>query len=165
MAFNRTPGVIRFQATTGPEWKRVEAALRAVDARLAREFTAVLREKADDLADHTRKAVMEIPTYGHKHTGLRGRVAGGVGVKLTAKGVQISSSMDRASERNIPAYLDARDGWRHPVFGNRHNWTRQTTGGAWFSDVLADGQPEVERALTDVYEDAARTIAEAGAGR
>lgn len=165
MAFNRTPGTLRIRATTGPEWKRVEEALRAVDARLAREFTAVLREKADDLADHARKAVMEIPVYGHKHTGLRGRVAKGVGVKLTAKGVQISSSMDRASERNIPAYLDARDGWRHPVYGNRHQWVRQTTGGAWFTDVLQESQPEVERDLTDVYEHAAHTIAAAGAGR
>jgi hypothetical protein len=165
MAFNQTPGAIRFRVTTGPEWKRVEAALRRVDANAAADFAAKIRAGAEELADETRKAVMQIPTYGHKHTGLRGRVAQGVGVKLTGKGVQVTASMNRKDERNLPAYLDQRDGWRHPVFGNRSVWVRQTTGGSWFSEVLQDGQPELERDLTEVWEDAARLIAESGFGR
>jgi hypothetical protein len=165
MAFNRTPGNMRIRVTTGPEWKRVEETLRVLNETLADQFKRELRDAADSLADKTRKAVLEIPVHGGKHTGLRGRVGKGVGVKLTGAGVSISSSMDRASERNIPAYLDARDGWRHPVFGNRHAWVRQTTGGAWFTDVLEHGQPEVEEKLTGVFEKAAHEIAAAGAGR
>jgi len=165
MAFNRTPGPARFRVTTGPEWKRVEEALRAVDKNAAEAFRRRLKDGAEELADETRKAVMQIPVHGRKHTGLRGRVAKGVGVKLSSGGVQVYASMNQADERNIPAYLDARDGWRHPVFGNRHTWVRQTTGGSWFSEVLADGQPKLERELTDVWEDAARMIAEAGFGR
>jgi hypothetical protein len=165
MAFNRTPGTIRFRVTTGPEWKRVEQALRRVDANAANDFTHRLRAGAEELADKTRKAVMQIPTYGIKHTGLRGRVAQGVGVKITGSGVQVTASMNQQDERNIPAYLDARDGWRHPVFGNRSVWVHQSTGGSWFSEVIQDGQPELERRLTDVWEDAARFIAESGFGR
>jgi hypothetical protein len=162
---SRTPGSVRYKVTAGPEWKRVEEALRVVNDELAERFRSELRDSADSLADKVRKAVMDIQVHGMKHTGLRGRVAKGVGVKLTGAGVQISSSMNRASERNIPAYLDARDGWRHPVFGNRHNWTRQTTGGDWFSGPLADSQHEVEQKLTDVFERAAHEIGAAGAGR
>lgn len=164
MAFNRTPGAIRFQVTTGPEWKRVERQLRELDANLAEDFRHELRTQTEVLAEKTREAVMRIPTYGTEHTGLRGRVAKGVGVKVTGAGVQVSASMNERDERNLPAYLDAADGWRHPVFGDRHTWVRQTTGGSWFEDVLQDGQPEVEEALTDIWEDAARRIAQAGAG-
>lgn len=165
MAFNRTPGPVRFRVTAGPEWKRVEQALRAVDRNAAEAFRRRLKDGTEELADETRKAVMQIPVYGRSHTGLRGRVAKGVGVKLTGSGVQVYASMNAKDERNIPAYLDSRDGWRHPVFGNRHNWVRQTTGGSWFNEVLADGQPKLERELTDVWEDAARLIAESGFGR
>lgn len=165
MAFNRTPGTIRFRATTGPEWKRVERSLREISANAADDFRHKLRAGAEELADETRKAVMQIPVTGTKHTGLRGRVAQGVGVKLTGAGIQISASMNQKDERNLPAYLDARDGWRHPVFGNRSVWVRQTTGGSWFTEVLQDGQPELEDRLTEVWEDAARMIAESGFGR
>jgi len=165
MAFNQTPGAIRFRVTTGPEWKRTEQALRRIDANAADDFRHRLRSGAEELADETRKAVLSIPVTGTKHTGLRGRVAKGVGVKITSAGVQISASMNQQDERNLPAYLDARDGWRHPVFGNKSVWVRQTTGGSWFNEVIQDGQPELERRLTEVWEDAARFIAEAGFGR
>lgn len=165
MAFNQTPGSIRIRVTTGPEWKRVEQALRRVDANAADDFRRRLRAGAENLADDTRKAALRIPVQGRGHTGLRGRVAAGVGVKLTASGVQITTSMNQADERNLPAYLDARDGWRHPVFGNRSVWVRQTTGGSWFTEIIQNGQPELERDLTDVWEDAARLVAESGFGR
>lgn len=164
MPSSRTPGSIRVSVTTGPEWKRVEAALKALDSRLAEEFRRELHDAAEQSADKTRRAALQIPVNTTQHTGLRRRVAKGVGVKMTANGVQITTSMNQADERNLPAYLDAQDGWRHPVFANRHVWVRQTTGGSWFREVIEDSQPQVEEALTDVWEDAARTIAAAGAG-
>lgn len=165
MAFNQTPGAIRFRVTTGPEWKRVEQALRRIDANAADDFKHRLRTGAGRLADETRRAVLQIPVTTTQRSGLRGRVAKGVGVKITSTGVQITTSMNQRDERNLPAYLDARDGWRHPVFGNRSVWVRQTTGGSWFTEVIQDGQPELEQELTEVWEDAARFISEAGSGR
>ncbi len=151
--------------TTGPEWKRVVDALRVEDARLADRFTAALRDEGGKLARQAQSAVMRIPTHTSQHSGLRSRVAKGVGTKIMKSGVSITTSMNDQDEVNIPAYLDARDGWRHPVYGNRHVWIRQTTGGSWFRDTIASGQPEIEDRMHEIYEDAANVISRAGAGR
>lgn len=160
-----SPEPLRTRVTTGPEWKRVADALKIEDESLSGKFRSELRDAADTLADRTRSAVLRIPVYGVSHTGLRARVGEGVGVKLTGNGVEITASMNRRSEINLPAYLDAQAGWRHPVFGNAHNWVLQTTGGSWFTETIENGFPMVEQKMTDVFEDAARFIAAAGAGR
>lgn len=151
--------------TTGPEWKRVADALRIENERLADRFTAALRDEADKLASRAQAAVMRIPVHTGQHSGLRARVAKGVGTKILGTGVSITASMNDKDEINIPAYLDARDGWRHPVYGNRHNWVRQMTGGSWFRDTIARGQPEIEDRMNEIFQNAADVIAAAGAGR
>lgn len=162
MAFNQSPDRL-ISITTGPEWKRVEAALAAVDARLGEEFRNELRDAAEDLADRAKRAALQIPAYGSKHSGLRARVAEGVGVKLTSTvGVEITASMNYRDERNLPAYLDAQAGWRHPVYGNRSNWVRQSTGGSWFEEPIANGQSMIENRFTGIFEQAARDIAHEG---
>lgn len=160
-----SPEPLRFRTSTGPEWKRVEEALRVEDATLPDRFKEELRNAADTLVRRTRAAVMRIPVHGLKHTGLRARVGQGVGVKFTAKGVEITASMNQRDEVNLPAYLDQQDGWRHPVFGNPHTWVLQTTGGSWFTSTVEGGFSMVEDEMTNVFEDAAHMIAAAGAGR
>jgi hypothetical protein len=158
----RTPGTMRVKVTDGPEWKRVEAALLAVDKDLAEKLRAEIRDAADTLVNRAQHAVERIPVHGSKHSGFRVRVAEGVGVRLTASGVQISASMNRKDERNLPAYLDAQAGWRHPVYGNEHNWVRQGTGGSWFRETIENGHDMIENRLTGVLEQAARDIAHDG---
>lgn len=148
--------------TTGPEWKRVAAALDAEDKALGDKFRREVREAADRLAVRAQAAVMRIPTTGTKHTGLRGRVAKGVGTKITASGVDITTSMNDQDETNLPAYLDAQTGWRHPVYGDRDVWVRQDTGGSWFRATIESGRDDVEDRLSEVMDDAARTISRAG---
>ena len=162
MAFNRSPDAL-VSVTTGPEWKRVSAALRAVDQSLEHEFRADLRDAADVLARQAQHEVMSIPTYTANHSGLRARVAKGVGVKLSPVGVVVTASMNHKDERNIPAYLDVMAGWRHPVFGNRSVWVHQGTGGSWFRETISDGDRMIADRFEDIYERAARTIARAGA--
>lgn len=161
MAFNRSPDAL-ITVTTGPEWKRVAAALRAVDERLDHEFRAELRDAADILARRTQQEVMRIPTYTANHSGLRSRVAKGVGVKVTGTGVQVTASMNYKDERNLPAYLDLMAGWRHPVFGNNSVWVHQDTGGSWFRETLEGGEDMISDRLEDIFDRAARTIARAG---
>jgi hypothetical protein len=160
-----TPGRQIVSVATGPEWKRVAAALNAQDKSLGDKFRREVREASDVLAARARRAVLNIPTTGAKHTGLRGRVAKGVGTKITGSGVQITTSMDDRDEINLPAYLDSQRGWRHPVYGNRDVWVRQTTGGSWFRETISSGRDDVEDRLSDVMDDAARTISRAGTGR
>ena len=165
MARRATPGRAMFTVSTGPEWRRVALALDAEDKALGDRFRAQLRDASDVLARRAQQEVMNIAVHTGQHSGLRARVAKGVGTKLTAGGVIITSSMNRKDETNIPAYLDMQKGWRHPVYGNRHEWVSQQTGGSWFRETIADGEQMVERRLMDVFEDAARTIAAASAGR
>lgn len=158
----QTPGVTRISVRTGPEWKRVADALAAQNSRLGDKFREDLRDAADSLAKRAEAEVMRIPTTTAQHSGLRRRVAKGVGTKLTRSGVQITTSMNERDEVNLPAYLDAQSGWRHPVFGNRHVWVRQDTGGSWFRATIERGQPEIQRRMEEIFEDAARAIGRAG---
>lgn len=157
-----TPGSVRVDVRTGPEWKRVADALAAQNATLADRFRSELRDAADQLASRAQAEVMKIPVHGVKHSGLRARVARGVGTKITASGVQITTSMNERDEVNLPAYLDMQSGWRHPVFGNRHEWVHQDTGGSWFRATIEHGQPMIQNRLEDIFEHAATVIARAG---
>lgn len=148
--------------STGPEWKRVAAALDAQDKGLGDKFRREVREAAQRLATRAQAQVMRIPTTTGQHTGLRARVARGVGVKITGHGVDITTSMNERDETNLPAYLDSQAGWRHPVFGNRHVWVRQETGGSWFRATIESGRDDIEDRLNEVMEDAARGISRAG---
>jgi hypothetical protein len=161
---SQTPGTTRVTVSTGPEWKRVAAALDAEDKSLGDKFRREIREAANLLAARAQAAVMRIPTTGLKHSGLRGRVAAGVGTKVTASGVEITTSMNDRDEINLPAYLDSQTGWRHPVYGDRDVWVRQETGGSWFRATIESGRDLVEDRLEDVMDDAARTISRAGTG-
>lgn len=162
MARSRTPGAIRIDVSRGSEWKRVDAALRSVDANLADEFRDELRDAADVLARRAQSAALRIPVRTAQHSGLRTRVAEGVGVKLTANGVAITTSMNQRDERNLPAYLDRQSGWRHPVFGNRSEWVHQSTGGSWFRETISNGDRMIADRFDDIFDRAARTIGRAG---
>jgi hypothetical protein len=158
----RSPEGLRTTVTMGPEWKRVERALRAVDEHLAGEFRDELRDAADVLARRTQQEVMRIPTYTANHSGLRARVAKGVGVKFSPVGVNVTASMNYKDERNLPAYLDLQAGWRHPVFGDRSVWVHQGTGGSWFRETLEGGHDMIADRLERIFDNAARTISRAG---
>lgn len=151
--------------STGPEWKRVAAALDAQDKSLGDKFRREVREAAYRLAERAQAEVMRIPATTGQHSGLRARVARGVGVKITGSGVDITTSMNERDETNLPAYLDQQTGWRHPVFGNRHVWVRQDTGGSWFRATIESGRDDIEDNLSEIMDDAARTVSRAGIGR
>lgn len=158
----QTPGAVRVTVRTGPEWKRVANALAQQNAQLGDKFVNDLRDAADGLAKRAEAEVMRIPATTGQSSGLRRRVAKGVGTKITRSGVQITTSMNERDEVNLPAYLDSQSGWRHPVFGNRHVWVRQDTGGSWFRATIERGQPEIQQRLEEIFESAARAIARAG---
>lgn len=145
---------------TGQDFKRVAAELREMDARLPAQFRRELRQRARPLAEVAKSRVLAIPTHGHRHSGLRRRIARGVGVRVRASkdpGVDIVSTMKDASERHLPRYLDRQSGWRHPVFGH-DRWVSQHTGGSWFDRPIGERAPEIRDGLIDVLNEAARKI-------
>ncbi|MFD8117095.1 hypothetical protein [Streptomyces microflavus] len=153
----------QFVIIAGPEFRKVEAALAKADAAFPEKFRNRIEELAEPLAGKARAKVIGLPTPSNAgSTGLRQRVAEGVAVRVNGRGgVRITTSMSEPDERIIPRGLDRARGWRHPLFGNRDHWFANP-GYSWFMETMQDGQGEFERELTDVIEDTARDIADAG---
>lgn len=84
--------------------------------------------------------------------GLRARIARGVksrvkwsGFKYGAQVVVDTTGLPR-SERRLPKHLNNPKGWRHPVFGNRENWTTQS-GEPYFDRAIAKHIPRIRRVV------------------
>lgn len=156
---------MEYRVISGEDFRLVANALRAVDASLPGNLRKELRQAVRPLVARAKAKVRALPTHGVKHTGLRRRVAAGVGVRVSTSrtpGITITTSMRDPSEAAIPRGMDSRVGWRHPVFGNRDAWVTQHTGGSWFRETFADGREEIQRDVRDVLERAADTVADAG---
>ncbi|MFE6223026.1 hypothetical protein [Streptomyces sp. NPDC057854] len=98
------------------------------------------------------------------HTGLRSRVAAGVGVRKgistkTTAYFRIFTQMSNAAELPIPRGLDSPKGWRHPLFGDKSFWfqSRPVKPG-WFTDTIADSADEIERAIGNALDKAALSL-------
>lgn len=142
----------------GPEWRRVLAALDAAGRDLPEKLRNEVADVTRPLVKEAQGKVMNFPVKGTGHTGLRARVAAGVGTKVLKSGVQIYASMNKKNEKGIPLGMDSAAGWRHPVYGNRHAWVVQHTGGDWFQHTFEDGRPRFESGLDRVLRDAADTV-------
>lgn len=160
-------GRATYNVHLGNEWRRVAIALKEIDRTLPDKLRKGLREAAKPAAEDAKQRVLALPVRGVKHSGLRGRVARGVGIQAgvgRGLGVRIVTGMRDPQQRKLPEYLDDKRGWRHPVYGNRHVWVHQSTGGSWFRETIAEHRPQIERDVTQVLDDAAETVAAAGRG-
>lgn len=146
----------------GPEWRTVRAALNREESAASRKFRAALEDAAGPIIAKVRREAMALPARGAKHTGLRGRLAAGVRVQPGAQSVRIVATAVDPTETALPRGMDnGPRGWRHPVYGNREVWVQQR-GGSWFREPISEEGDTVERELTDVLEEMAQTIANAG---
>ncbi|WP_285647568.1 hypothetical protein, partial [Lentzea sp. NBRC 102530] len=72
--------------------------------------------------------------------GLRDTVANAVAAKTTVSArsaslrVRAAQSKMPHDQRKLPRYLN-RGEWRHPIFGDRDSWAKQTAPPAWFDDA------------------------------
>jgi hypothetical protein len=121
----------------------------------------------DPLVNSARAAALRVEIQGgpEGHTGLRGRVAGGVGVRAglgfsrNLAYFRIYTSMAERDESIIPRGMDRAAGWRHPLFGNKNHWfTSRPQRTGWFTDTIADGRDEIQRALEGALQRAADII-------
>lgn len=148
----------------GREFQAVRAALKAIDKDLPKKLRRTLRDAAKPLATEAKAKVKALPRTGRQHTGLYARVARGVRIQSSLSRnprVRVVTSMPDRSEAALPRGLDDPYGWRHPVFGDRETWVRQR-GYSWFMETMQDGQPDVQRAIVEVLDEARDTIIRAG---
>lgn len=59
---------------------------------------------------------------------------------------------------NAPKRLNARTGWRHPVFGDVDAWVTQRGAPGWFDDPLRRLRPQLAAAAARVLDNRARRI-------
>lgn len=138
--------------------------MREVEYSLPRWIRDKMSGEREPLVREVRAAVMAVDVVGGptRSTGMRRRVAAGVHSR-SGIGVnpyfRIFTSMPTPSEAPIPRGLDRRQGWRHPLFGDKRYWfTSRPTHEGWFTDTIANHRDEIERALEDALERAARHI-------
>lgn len=85
--------------------------------------------------------------------GLRETTANATRLQQTTNGVRftVNSSKLPEDQRNLPRHLDAEDGWRHPVFGNRHLWVAQK-GKPWFATTIQKRAPKFRQAVLEAVD-------------
>lgn len=135
-------------------------ALTKINRDLPRDFKNSVTTTAKELRDLARIRALQEPAAGKSgSTGLRADVAKGVGIVQIKDGVRVVTSMPNRNEAIIPRGMDGIKGWRHPVFGNKNNWVRQTSGTeSWFLDTMRDGHTPLRERLERNLQDAADTV-------
>jgi hypothetical protein len=154
-----------YRIVSGPEFTRVANELRAVDASFPGKLRAALRRAATPIVADVRMAALSLPARGRRHTGLRARLAKGVGVQAGVGNnarMRFVTKVDNPQEAELPRGEDSGErGWRHPVFGNQNNWVHQR-GGSWFRETIADDRSFLDDRIQGVLDDAVQQIDRAG---
>lgn len=165
--------VEQFYISAGPQLRAIANELRAIDKRFPGQLRTALRKVARGVQRDVQAAALELPAHGVKHTGLRDRLAAGVGIRTSVgarAGVRFTTSMPPGQEM-LPRGEDSGvKGWRHPVFETedqisaRHGagatWVHQD-GSSWFRETIANDRPEFQDAFQAVIDDAVAKIHEA----
>lgn len=160
-----------FRITRDDSFERTVAALYAAGSGgLRRELESEIRKEGAPTVRAVRAAVRAVritavpPAKGHKSSGgrsgpgLRATIARAVRVatrNTRGIGVRIEIAMGRMPPgmRSLPAYVDGRGRWRHPVFGNTKVWVGQR-GQPYFVPTILARTPQfragVQRAMNTV---------------
>jgi len=100
------------------------------DRELEKQLRSTIRKAMDPMKRAVQANARAIPAKGPRHTGLRRAIARAATVKVAPSGtaavtLEISRSKMPAGKGSLPALMEGRGTWRHPVFGNRHAWATQ----------------------------------------
>lgn len=89
-----------------------------------------------------------------RRSGLRRSIASATKLQITARGVRfvVNSNALPVDQRHLPRHLDSAKGWRHPVFGDRHNWVHQQ-GQPWFGATIKRKAPAFRQAILKAMDD------------
>lgn len=134
--------------------------------QLRRDLVRELKEIISPIVSDARAAATGMPSAGLEHDGeplrsaIARRIVGEVRFAGKATGIRIRSKrkgMPRGFE-HAPKRMNARGGWRHPVFGNKEVWVTQVGAPNWFDDVMRDQRPEAREKCLAAMEAMARRI-------
>ena len=132
---------------------------------------------------HATRAAHALSKSGYTSSGLAqasgaaGKAIGGAGLRSSvarslrvinrdssgSSGVRVTAESSRmpAGQQQLPRAMNTGQ-WRHPVFGNRENWTTQTVSPPnWFYEAGSQQAPAVYQAIREAM---AAAIAATGSG-
>lgn len=155
----------------GEQFKRLFGKTSQIPPRMRNQFRKRLREAVEPVADLVRQEVQKEPgtrASRPRRTGLRRRIAAGVGVQIAANGkyfaglaiVQRRRSLPEG-ERSLGVKWNSKRGWRHPVWPDKG-----ATGGTWkgdwapqegrqyFGKIIIEQRRRMRQAALDVMADA-----------
>lgn len=137
---------------------------RAGGRELSRRLKVALYEGIQPMHAQAQINVLNTPTHGDKHTGLRGKIARALEVNVSdsttaAAKVTLQVDPDRmpTNQRTLPRYVEGFGRWRHPLFGNRRKWYGQS-GHPWFRPAVREHLKDVRRAVENLVDKIAREI-------
>lgn len=133
---------------------------------LKRDLVRGLRVVATPALQAVRAAVLSMPSMSTRAPGLLATVAKQTKISVTTTGRRagvriraLKTGMPRGF-RNAPKRLNAKKGWRHPVFDNRDVWVTQIGRPGWFDDTLPPFKPAAVKAAAAAMDAVARRISE-----
>lgn len=126
---------------------------------IPRIMEAELAKAARPFAPRVRAAIMNTPTHGVKHSGLRARIAGCVQPwakirgPVVQVGIEVDSSRMPDGQKSLPLMLEGAKIWRHPVYGHRDRWVPQESHPYFYGAVGPLGPASrlaIDRALQKI---------------
>lgn len=149
------------QLRHGDDLRRISRELRRMDSpEIKKRFRKELRAAARPLVPKVRTAIRAVPSSrSYSADGLRGQLSKATrleiktagreaGVALRVDGRKMPSHM-----KSLPAMVEGKKRWRHPVYGNRENWVNQSNKPYFYKTVAVAGplsRRAVDRVLTGI---------------
>lgn len=102
-----------------------------------------------------KAAALALPSAGRKHSGLRVLMSRSISTQIrTGKdaGIRVRVSRAKMGDRASLAKVTNQGSWRHPVFGNRDVWVRQSTTPKWFDRSVSASAPAVRAEIKKVMD-------------
>lgn len=156
-----------------------------VDQQQLRDLTRALRREADGkelrrdlikalqpVAEPAKdRAVSQLMATGHAGLPtagepLRASIARKLKVSVRLSGRAPGVTVQQGRTPGVRGFrlagraMNARRGWRHPVYGRRGTWVQQrTTPAGWFDDAMKDSRRAARQAVVGVMRDMAQRIA------
>lgn len=142
----------------------VAALRKEADGReLKRDLVRELRVVATPALVAARAAILAMPSTSTREPGLRATVAKNTKISVTTTGrragvrIRAMKTPMLRGFRNAPKRLNAKGGWRHPVF-KTGKWVTQLGQPGWFDDTLPPFKPAAVAGAAAAMDAVARRI-------
>lgn len=149
----------------GDDLRRVSRELRRMGSpEIKKRFRKELRAAAAPLVPKVRSSIRSIPSQrGYSAAGLRGQMSRATRVEVKTAGrnagvaIRVDGRKMPSHMKSLPAMVEGKKRWRHPVFGNQAVWVQQQPHPYFYNTVRVAG-PVSRRAVSRVLDGISRDI-------